>query len=367
MIKICHMTSAHSSTDTRIFYKQCTSLSKAGYDVCLVAQGESYESNGIKIVGVPRINGGRLNRMTKVAKSVYKKALETDADIYQIHDPELLRYALKLKKKNKTVIFDSHEDFMVILLEKSYIPAIFRPVLNLFFNSYYRVVLKKFDAIITVTPHIYDKIKRVNRNTFMITNYPIIHNYSEEREYVFNNRIVFAGAIVKDWCHHTIINSLEKCINVRYILFGSGNEKYINELKTLTKWEFVDYLGKIPYTDVSEKLKDGSIGMAVAAYSRGAAYKIGSLGNQKIFEYMAEGLPIICTDFILWKEIIDKYKCGICVNPYNSDEIADAINYLLKNPEISKEMGENGRQAILKDFNWGIEEQKLLTLYKSLV
>ena len=42
-------------------------------------------------------------------------------------------------------------------------------------------------------------------------------------------------------------------------------------------------------------------------------YKKGTLGNNKIFEYMYYGLPIICTDFDLWKEIIDKYKCGIYV------------------------------------------------------
>ncbi|MFI3116232.1 MAG: hypothetical protein R3Y12_08860 [Clostridia bacterium] len=95
------MTSAHLSQDVRILKKQCVSLAKAGYDTYLVAKGDSYEEDGVKIVGIGNVLGGRFKRMTVVVKNVYKQALDLDCDIYQIHDPELLPYALKLKKKVK--------------------------------------------------------------------------------------------------------------------------------------------------------------------------------------------------------------------------------------------------------------------------
>ena len=100
-MKVCHMTSAHPPEDVRIFYKECVSLANAGYDVYLVAKGESYEKNGVHIIGVGQPSGGRLSRMTKFSKQVYQAALAVNADIYHFHDPELLPYGLKLKRRGK--------------------------------------------------------------------------------------------------------------------------------------------------------------------------------------------------------------------------------------------------------------------------
>ena len=104
MIKVCHMTSAHGPEDVRIFHKECVSLARAGYDVYLVERGDSYEKNGVHIVGVGQPSGGRLSRMTSFAKKVYQAALALDADIYHFHDPELLPYGLKLKRDRKSVV-----------------------------------------------------------------------------------------------------------------------------------------------------------------------------------------------------------------------------------------------------------------------
>jgi len=367
MVKVCHMTSAHKSNDIRIFYKECTSLAKAGYDVYLVAPGESFELNGVNIVGVPFINGGRVKRMTHGAKAIYKAALGTNADIFHIHDPELLPYALKIKKMKKTVIFDSHEDFVESLLEKKYIPLLLRYFLFIYFRLYYYFTLRKLSAVITVSPHLGQKLGRLNKNTHIITNYPIVTDRNAKKEYSASNTIVYAGGISNQWCHETIIESLGKCKNARYVLMGSGEENYINKLKMLPQWEYVDFIGRVSHEEVYKKYSESSIGVAVLTYNRNTGNKTGTLGNTKIFEYMSEALPIVCTDFVLWKEIVEKHKCGICVNPYSSEEIANAIDYLLRNPESAEEMGQNGRQAVLETYNWDIEEKKLVALYSSIL
>ena len=79
------------------------------------------------------------------------------------------------------------------------------------------------------------------------------------------------------------------------------------------------------------------------------------------------GLPIICTNFILWREFVERCHCGICVDPENEDEIADAIRYLLDHPDEARQMGENGRRAVKEEFNWGVEEKKLLALYEDVL
>ena len=101
LMKVCHITSVHRSEDVRIFHKECISLVKAGYEVYLVEQGESYEKNGVHIVGIGQPPAGRLKRMTLFAKQAYRAALTVDADIYHFHDPELLPWGVKLKKNGR--------------------------------------------------------------------------------------------------------------------------------------------------------------------------------------------------------------------------------------------------------------------------
>ena len=112
------MTRAHRINDTRIFHKECVPLAKAGYEVYLVANGESYDKDGVHVRGIGEPPSSRMKRMTKTVKKIYKAAVEIDADVYHFHDPELLPYGLKLKRRGKKVIFDSHEDYLSTLSEK---------------------------------------------------------------------------------------------------------------------------------------------------------------------------------------------------------------------------------------------------------
>jgi glycosyltransferase involved in cell wall biosynthesis len=87
----------------------------------------------------------------------------------------------------------------------------------------------------------------------------------------------------------------------------------------------------------------------------------------KMFEYMAAGLPVIASNFPLWKRIVEGSGCGICVDPLKPEEIARAITYLVNHHDLRKEMGENGRKAVLEKFNWEKESKKLIEIYEALV
>lgn len=366
-IKVCHFTSVHSSRDRRIFEKECSSLSKANYDVTLIAPNSTTEVlNGIKIIGVKSISKNRIYRMLVLTRKIYKVALLLDADIYHFHDPELIKFGLKLKKKGKKVIFDSHEDIFENISEKAYIPVLIRPFISFIINKFQKIALKKFDAIISITPHICEKIRLINENTVMITNYPILKNCDTSKEPFKKNQLIFAGGISEQWCHEMIINSLEKCPGTKYVLCGIGDNKYLNRLSKLNYWSSVIYKGYVSTKEVEEELVSSKAGMALLTYNKNVGNNIGTLGNTKLFEYMMAGIPIICTNFILWEEIISKYKCGICVNPLNIYEVTNAINYLINNPKIAFEMGSNAKTAYINEFNWNSQEKLLLNLYKNI-
>lgn len=172
MIKVCHMTSAHGTEDVRIFHKECVSLANAGYEVYEVARGESYDKNGVHIVGVGDIPKSRRKRMTEGAKRVYQKALELDCDIYHFHDPELLPYGLKLKRRGKKVIFDSHEDVPGQIMDKGYIPKPLRKMVSVLYKAYETHIVKNIDAVVAATPHIAEKFEGRARKVVTVNNYP---------------------------------------------------------------------------------------------------------------------------------------------------------------------------------------------------
>ena len=88
--------------------------------------------------------------------------------------------------------------------------------------------------------------------------------------------------------------------------------------------------------------------------------------NNKFYEYMAAGLAIVASDLPKWKDIIESGPFGVTVNPKNPRTIASAIDYLLDNPELTEQMGRNGRKAVLETYNWETESNKLLQAYKSI-
>lgn len=368
MTKVCHMTSAHPVEDVRIFHKECVSLAKAGYEVYLVERGESYEKGGVHIVGVGDIPASRRKRVTEGAKKVYEAAKALDADIYHLHDPELLPYGLKLKKAGKKVIFDSHEHTAESILEKTWITPLIRMPVYWAYSAYQSGICRKLDAVVTVTPHLVDYFRKRNPRTAFVANYPLLEEMPAECPASEKTRSIgFAGGISAQWNHEKIIAALEQLPDCRYCLCGAGEEDYMASLRAQAGWKQVDFLGKISHSKVFSKLVQCMVGMAVLTPGRNTGFHFGTMGNTKIFEEMMAGLPVVCTDFTLWKEFVGRYHCGICINPKNTDEIASAIRYLLDHPDEARQMGENGRRAVKEEFNWGVEAKKLLTLYEEIL
>jgi len=365
MIKVCHMTSAHDRYDVRIFEKECSSLAKYGYEVSLVVNDniKNEIKDNVNIVTTGFVSKNRLQRMIFSTKEIYKKAIELNCDIYHFHDPELLPIGHKLKKLGKKVIFDSHEDVAKQIMDKTWIPKLFRKIISLIYAGYEKKIVKSIDAVISVSPQFIEVFAKYNTNATLITNYPIIaiNNEVQSKPESF---ICFAGGISKQWNHEKIIEAISNIEGLRYIIAGSIDNSYMEYLQTISGWGKVDYLGVISHEDVQKLYAKSMIGVAINFSNQ--IKGIGTLGNTKLFEFMEAKLPVVCSDYVLWKEVIDKYKCGICVNPQNTKEIEKALRYLVDNPQEAIAMGENGRKAVEKQYNWKVEEKKLIALYQNI-
>ena len=367
MVKVCHVTSVHAPEDGRIFQRECDSLVKAGYDVTLVQQGGSYEKNGIHIVGFGEKETSRLRRMLHTSKNAYEKAVEVDADIYHLHDPELLPYGLKLKKLGKKVIFDSHEDVPGDILGKEWIPSFLRKPISRVYQWYEGRCFRRLDGTVCVTPSVLTRMKAEGAHAEMVSNFPTL--VSDLPQPTFRERrVAFPGLISSLWCMDTVVQAIDQVDDVTLELrSGDADEAYLEKLKAMPGWKKVNFPGKVSHREVLELLSTSTCGIAILEYCPAVGWNLGTLGNTKIFEYMMAGIPMVCTDFTLWKEIVDTWQCGICVPPDDPNAIADAIRYLLDHPEEARRMGENGRRAVEEVYNWSTEEKKLLAFYGGLL
>lgn len=366
MIKICHMTSAHKQNDLRILYKECVSLAKkSNYEVYLVARGKSCEYKGVHIIGVGYDNVSRVKRLFVVKKAVFKSALDIDADIYQIHDPELLIYAKELKKRGKTVIFDSHENYQLHIAVKPYIPIIIRPIITRIYGRFDREICKYLDG--AIFPSNENPYEGRVRNIACVRNTPMLDemNYTV-RNKVYNNDVaVYVGSLTEN---RGIVQSVKGCYkaNVPLILGGRIiDNKLMDRIKSMPEYSVVNYVGFCDRQQLEKLYSTVTIGLNLLQ-PVGQYVSISALST-KIYEFMMMGLPFILPKFPFFSEFIDKYPCGICVDPTKPDEIASAIEYLKENHDKAIEMGLLGRKLIETQFNWTIEEKNLYELYDKLI
>ncbi|WP_221566985.1 glycosyltransferase family 4 protein [Alkalihalobacillus sp. TS-13] len=371
-MKICHITSVHSGLDTRIVIKECQSLAKAGHDVSyIVPKEENRTEYGVKIVGVSSSPRHPVERILKTTRSVFEAAEAENADVYHFHDPELIPIGMKLKKLGKKVIYDVHEDVPEQILSKQWIPKRVRKLMSKAFARYEKKASSKFDAVVTATPYIMDKFRPHNPNTVTVHNYPILRELIDEEDSergmasMESGKVVYLGGIYRLRGIVEMINAMEWVNQVspaELVLGGTFAQPALeDEVKQLSGWKHVDYRGFLSREEVKQTLAESQVGLVLLHPEPRFVVSL----PIKMFEYMSAGLPVIASNFPLWKEIVEDNDCGICVDPLDEAKVSKAILELLEDPERCRRLGENGRRAVAEKYNWEKESERLLEIYNN--
>ena len=362
--KACILTSVHSPFDTRIFHKEAKSLTKAGYDVTLICQYDKNESvDRIRIVSFSRPRN-RIERMTRTVWSVYQKALQIDADIYHFHDPELIPIGLLLKRHGKRVIYDVHEDVPRQNLSKPYLPVAFRRPISAMIGALETFSARLFDGVVTATPFINKRFLELAANAVNVNNYPLAsEQYTAENQWKNKEKAVcYLGGIAGIRGAFEMVDAIGKT-KYRLLLAGDIETEIENGLKQMPGWRQVDALGFVNRDGVRAMAGRSMAGLVLF---HPEPNHIDAQPN-KMFEYMSAGIPVISSNFLLWKEIVEGAECGICVDPLSPEAIAKAIQFIIEHPTEAEQMGKNGRRAVEERYNWRNEERKLLDLYQELI
>lgn len=366
-MKISHLTSVHPRHDTRVFIKMCSSLASAGHDVTLiVADGLGDEvRNNVRILDVGA-SRSRTDRMRNAPKRVLQAALKIDADVYHMHDPELLTIGTKLKRAGKRVVFDSHEDVPKQILGKHYLSKSAAWMLSKVFAVFEAYSCRRLDGVITATPTIRDKFVKYHGNVIDINNFPLLKELDSGGGWEGKkNEVCYVGGISRLRGNGIAVEAMAHLrSDARFNLGGKFIDPELERtIKSLPGWDRVNDLGFLDRAAVKDVLTRSVAGLVTLLP---APNHIDSQPN-KMFEYMSAGIPVIASDFPLWREFVEGNDCGLCVDPHDPRKVAAAIDELVFDQDKARRMGENGRRAIVEQYNWEVEEQKLIRFYQKII
>jgi glycosyltransferase involved in cell wall biosynthesis len=138
---------------------------------------------------------------------------------------------------------------------------------------------------------------------------------------------------------------------------------YIDRLRIRDGWNHVDYHSCVAPPEARRLMAECRIGLALLQ-------PIGQnvdVVPTKLFEYMSLGIPVIASDYPACRAVVVATGCGLLVDPSDPHHIGGAIRELANDPRRARAMGERGREAVAREFNWAIEESRLLDVYRHLV
>lgn len=370
-MRICHVISGYYRNDARVFLRQCLSLKRAGHDVSILTNdGEPDEElEGVLIVSC-RIHWAERWKVLLAAKRQFMpEVLRLDADVYQLHSPELLPLAGALRRLGKAVVYDAHEDLPRHILEKEWVPSVLRRPLAFAVEHYFRHALRKVDDVVSPVSHVVDHLQQTVGKGTLVANFPIIRELRPVTEAEFAARpaaICYSGTVYAHSNQEAIQDALAQLPHVRYRVAGYIGDAHRLELQRRPGASQVEYLGRVGRAELRAFYASCIAGLVIMDYKLNLGYKRGSYGVNKFFEYMEAGLPVICTDFSLWRDIVERYDCGVCVRPGSVEEIRAAIEFVARDRARAFKMGQNGRRAVLEEFNWASEERKYLGVFERL-
>lgn len=364
MSHVAHLTTVHHPQDPRIFHRQCKTLRDAGYTVHLVAQrNASATVDGIRIHALPEVSG-RAGRL-KLQIPMYRIARSIPAAVYHIHDPELIPLAWLLKRTTgASVIYDMHEDYrghgpvqgrLLRALER----WAFRWVDHIFIaEASYAHILSASDSY-SYLPNYYKPYAGSCREPFA------------QDARLRNMRLLYTGVIAEKRGLFTMIELARKARNhslsagmdwVGVCYIDAERQRAESRIHDDNLDAFIRRVGWSRFVSperMNSYYQEAAVGLCLMQPHPNCVQSIPT----KFYEYLHHGLPILCSDFPLWRSFIERHNCGAVVPPGDAETAADVLRRWRAEPSCYQSCAQAARQAA-SQFRWRCVEPVLQSVYK---
>lgn len=365
---IIHFTTVHPRDDSRIRTKEVATLASAfGRKVSLYVQdglGDELDAvHGYQIVDTgPRLR--RIPRMTLGAWRMFRAVARARPQVAHFHDPELLPWAILLRLMGIKVVYDVHEDVPRQVRHNPGLPPIAQRILPPFVSFAEWIGAKMLSGMVVPTVAIAQRFPA--KKTALVRNFPLLDELHTPDPTPHNKRpleFAYVGYISEVRNIYGMMRAVAHLPNpeVRLRLVGSfAIPETERRARAMPEWRRVRFDGWASRQEVARAMADARAGLVLL---QPVAHEMLTLPI-KLFEYMAAGLPVISSDFPLWREIVESAGCGILVDPMDVDAIVSAMRWIIDHPGEAEAMGRRGRAAVEQRFNWGREAATLASFYR---
>jgi glycosyltransferase involved in cell wall biosynthesis len=368
IMKICHITSVHPADDVRIFWKECRSLAQAGHQVHIVAlRGPAGCRDGVQINVVKGWSKNRVLRASAGALAACKAAAALRADIYHLHDPELLLFVPYLRWRGAKVIYDMHELLPAQILTKSWIPRHLRGAVSRVVALIERPLLKRLPTVLASA--IMSEPYRFIARSCLVLNAPRAEDFAPSVWPTRPETVGYLGVVSprrgSSHAARAMASLNERGVRCSFLCIGPGSEEHLDELsRYLTEHEVnARVTGFMPAPAAYKLLADVRVGLVLLKDD--AYYGLGAIPT-KLLEYMYLEIPIVASRISTVSDIVEQAGCGILVDFEDVGAISDAIELLLRDSGRAREMGERGRRYAIERYAWANEERRLLEFYDGI-
>jgi glycosyltransferase involved in cell wall biosynthesis len=376
---------------------EAVSLINAGHQVflfCLKYQDEksSVVINGIQ---VKRYNSNKLEyKLSALAYTVplytilmkikiYQFIKDTKIEAVHIHDIRIAQAVFNANKKhNLPVVLDLHDNMPEVM--KLY--PHFQKFPGKYIISPKRWKLKeeefiiKADKVISVSPEFIDTlIARIpsEKEKFVLVPNTIRKSFFEDYKVDVNiterykNKfvILYLGDTNIRRGLQTAISSVatlqQKIPNLKLVIVGKNTTDTIlkQQVEELKISEFVDFEGWQNVTLFQSYILSSAI--CISPLHRNLQHDV-AYAN-KIFQYMSLAKPLLVSDAIAQKRLVEKTNSGLVHQEKNVEDFTYKVLKLYDDETLRTELGENGKHFVRNEFSWEQTSKKLLHLYDNLL
>lgn len=340
--RVVHLTTVHRPRDVRIFHKEARATALAG---------------GRAWVGAPREPIRRARRLA-AGWRLARGARRRDADLYHVHDPELLPVALWLARSGgRPVVYDVHEYLGQTVRTKRWLPGPLRLPLALVSERAERWAAARLAGVVTANEDLAARFAARGARAVGVSNSPWSGAFPPPAPPPDEPVALYVGGLgpLRGLEVMRRAFALVEVPGARLVLAGPGDAGEMPD--------GVEHLGAVDHSRVPELL----------AAARVAWIPLQRHGNYdravptKLVEAMAAGRPVVASDLGRMGAMVRAAGCGLVVPPDDVRAHAAALARLLGDPDEAARMGAAGRAAFLEGLGYEAQARRLTSLYAELL
>lgn len=377
--RICVFTS-HPLFDRRVFHREGKSLVKFGYDVTVIGDGDGLprEVDGIRAVPVRRQPG--LRNRWRYLRQVRDAALaEPDVDLFHTDDYDQMPNAMHiLRATGKPMVLDIHEMYADFYGRRFGRGGVGAWAVRALFVGFENFVASRVKNVILVYNQQRERFERLGCRVIHVDNYATTRDYTAEpvSDALWDARrnvVVHVGAMA-------MIRGVDEMLGMAHLFKKAGRpvRMIFTELfysprdredfeRVRARYDtdgVVELTPVLPANRLPELINRGSVGLALLYPDGDLQYSMPT----KFFEYMACSVPVVASRWPTSERLVEQSGCGLVVRDNKSaEQYAEAVARILDDPALARRMGEAGRQAFLKTFNWEAQEPAMRDFYAAIL